>query len=115
MTVSKGMSDILVLVLLGGVAIVLSTVAELKFLPSTLLFFGAPAAFLAFRLRHKNQWKHILTMSFVFGTLYGFILDYLAEVNNAWAWSNSNQLYFTYKILGVVNIDVMIWFFLWMF
>ena len=44
------------------------------------------------------------------GILFSFCFDFIAELNKAWSW-NGGLLFG--KIFGVVQIDVMIWFFLW--
>ena len=94
-------------------AIPASILLEVNFLTSIILFFGLPSFYLLYR--HEGEWKRIFTASSLFGIVYGFLLDYLAELNNAWSWGAEEQLVFSYKILGVVNVDVMIWFFFWIF
>jgi len=105
--------DFAIVLFLVFVAVVLSFYFTTNFLTSTILFFGMPSLFLLFRQR--RQLKNIFFATFLFGLLFGFFLDYLAELNNAWSWAGTDQLVFSYKILGIVNVDVMIWFFLWTF
>ena len=103
--------DFVVVLALVLFAIPTSFAINASFLVSTLLFFGVPSLYLLFR--QKGQFKRIFTASVLFGIFYGFLLDYMAELNSAWAWADTQQLVFPYKIFGVVTIDVMIWFFLW--
>jgi len=110
---NKRWKDLGVILFLELFAVVASIFFSANFLSSTLLFFGLPSIYLM--VRFNGPWKRLLSATFLFGVLYGFILDYLAEFNNAWSWAGTDQLVFSYKILGVVNIDVMIWFFLWVF
>ena len=105
--------DFIVVLVMVVLAIPISFAIDAKFLTSTFLFFGIPSLYLLFR--QKRQLKRIITGSILFGIFYGFLLDYVAEFNNAWAWASDEQLIFPYKIFGVVNIDVMIWFFFWVF
>lgn len=105
--------DLLVVSLLALAAVPLSLIFQANFLVSTLLFFGVPSLYLL--LRQRRQLRRIFAAAFLFGIVFGFAFDFLAEINNAWSWAGTDQLVFPYKILGVVNIDVMIWFFLWVF
>lgn len=111
--VRKGTFDFLVVLGTIALAVPLSIYLKANFLTSTLFFFGLPSLYLL--VRQKTQWKRIFTAAVLFGLLFGFLLDYLAELNNAWSWSGTDQLVFSQRILGVVNIDVMAWFFLWVF
>ncbi len=113
MPLSKIRIDFIVILGIVFAAIPISFLIGANFLTSTIFFFGAPSIYLFFR--QKNQWRRIFSAALLFGILYGFLLDYLAEFNNAWSWAGTEQLVFQYKILGVVSIDVMIWFFLWVF
>jgi hypothetical protein len=70
---------------------------------------GTPCAYLLWRGREKNV-RSVLFAAVTLGLLFGFCFDFIAEFNNAWSW-NGGLLFG--KILGVVQIDVMIWFFLW--
>ena len=105
--------DFLIVLTMVLLAVPVSIYFNANFLTSTILFFGIPSFYLL--LREKDQRKRTFTAAALFGLLFGFVLDYLAELNNAWSWAGTNQLVFPYRILGVVNIDVMIWFFLWVF
>lgn len=86
---------------------------KVNFLTSTILFFVIPSIYLF--IRKPKSIKRIFLASFLFGILFGFIFDFLAEINDAWSWSPIKGLVFPDKILGIVSIDVMIWFFFWVF
>lgn len=45
--------------------------------------------------------------------LLAFIFDFLAEFNNAWSWAPDGQLFFPNKILGLIPVDVLIWYAFW--
>jgi len=86
---------------------------RVNFLTSTLLFFGLPSAYLLWR--KPKDIKKTVAASLIFGLLFGFILDFVAEFNHAWSWPDVSGLVFSYKLLGLVPIDVMIWYVLWVF
>lgn len=86
---------------------------QLNFLTSTLLFFGAPSLYLT--LRKPKSLKRILFGSVLFGLMFGFFLDFIAEYNHAWSWPEMNGLVFPSKIFDLIPFDVVIWYFLWVF
>ncbi len=61
--------------------------------------------------RRKPE-KRILFSAVFGGIFFNFIFDFLALINHAWAWDES-QFIFPFKITGVVSIDEMLWLFLW--
>lgn len=83
---------------------------RVNFLTSTILFFAVPAFYLI--LRKPKQLKR-LSAALLAGMMVSFILDLLAEYNNAWSWAPIGQLVFPNKILGLIPIDVLIWYFFW--
>lgn len=101
-------TDILVLVLINIFAIIVSFLFNTSFLASTLLFLGLPSLYLC--IKEKKSLIKVLIAAASFGLLFGFCFDFIAELNNAWSW-NGNLLFG--KIAGVVQADVMVWFFLW--
>lgn len=80
------------------------------FVTATFYFFILPTAYLLIR-KPKNL-KRILTSSILIGVILSFIVELVAEVNKAWALPDE-ALVFGYKILGLVSIDAMIWYFFW--
>ncbi len=102
--------DFWTLVLLGGVAVIASYLLQATFLTSAFLFLGLPCIYLLFKTKPKK--KEAFAAVVVFGILYCFLMDYLAELNGAWAWKDS-QLLFPHRILGVVSADAIIWTSLW--
>lgn len=105
---SSKTKDILILLLINVFAIVVSFSFHTNFLTSTILFLGFPSLYLLYR--EKRYFKKIFLASISFGIFFGFVFDFIAELNKAWDW-NGGLLFG--KILGVVQIDVMVWFFLW--
>jgi hypothetical protein len=79
------------------------------FLLSALLFLGVPCAYLLARHTKENL-GNIFFAAVTMGVLFSFCFDFLAEINGAWGW-NGGLLFG--KVLGVVQVDVMVWFFLW--
>lgn len=105
--------DLAIVLAMVLVTIPLVVYFKANFLISTILFFGAPSLYLIIR-KPKNIKKN-LAAAFLFGIIFGFFLDFMAEINNAWSWPTSNGLVFSYKLFDLVPIDVMIWYFLWIF
>lgn len=102
--------DLVVLIILGVFASFLSLKLEANFLASAFLFLGVPSVYLIIRGDMKK--KEALTAALIFGGLWCFLLDYMAELSGAWAWQDETLL-FSYKIFGVVTPDAIIWTFLW--
>lgn len=105
--------DLLVVLGIVLIAILVTIHFRVRFLTSTIFFFVVPSFYLLIRRRPRNI-KRIFVASFLFGILFGFTFDFLAEFNEAWSWSPTKELVFP-KILGIVPIDVIIWFFFWVF
>jgi hypothetical protein len=101
--------DILALVGIDILAIALSFAFHANFFTSTILFLGVPSAYLLFRDKNVFEKRKILIVTLI-GMLFCFCFDFISELNKAWDW-NGGLLFG--KILGVVQIDVMAWFFLW--
>jgi hypothetical protein len=102
--------DILVLVCINIFAIVISFAFQTNFLTSTILFLGLPSLYLLYQ--ERGYFRKIFLASISFGVFFGFGFDFIAELNKAWDW-NSGLLFG--KIFGVVQVDVLFWFFLWVF
>ena len=100
--------DIISLCLINVVAVSVSFALRTNFLTSTILFLGVPSFYLLYR--EKKYLEKILLAAVSFGIFFGFVFDFIAELNKAWDWNGG--LFFG-KILGVVQTDVIIWFFLW--
>ncbi len=101
------------MVLIGFLLVTVPVVVywNLNFLLTTILFFGVPSLYLL--IRRPKSIKKALISALLFGTLWGVSFDFLAEINNAWSWPEYGQLVLPGYVLGVVSIDVLIWFFLW--
>jgi len=105
--------DHAVLVVLLFSASVLTLTLNLNFLAATLAFFGLPSAYLIWR-RPRN-FEKALVGGALLGLLLGFSFDFVAEFNGAWAWASDTDLFFPFKLFGVVDVDILIWYFLWVF
>lgn len=92
-------------------AIPITIYGKVNFLVSSLLFFGVPSLYLIWR-RPRN-FKKAFIAGGILGLLLGFPFDFIAEVNNAWGWGGDFSP--IWNFLGVVSVDVMVWFFLWVF
>jgi len=105
--------DLVVLFLLLILASLLSFILDLRFIASTQLFFLIPSIYLIFREK-KNIYK-IIFASTIIGLFWAFTLDFIAEYNKVWDWAPDGGLLFKDKIFNIVAVDVLIWFFLWVF
>jgi hypothetical protein len=103
--------DLLVITALVILAIPLTVYGKVNFLTSTLLFFGLPSTYLIWR-RPRNFKKATLA-GVILGLVLGFSFDFVAEFNHAWGWSA--QFALPINMFGVVSLDVMVWYFLWVF
>jgi len=77
------------------------------------LFFGLPAAYLTWR--KPSNIRKVSLSAVTFGIVWGFSFDYIAEFNNAWNWAANTDLVFPVRFFGVVSLDIMVWYFLWVF
>lgn len=109
----KRLRDLLITICLILVAVVATVTLRPNFLIATLLFFGLPAAFLLWR-KPSNLLKATLA-AFLLGTVWGFSFDYIAEFNKAWGWSTNTGLALPLHFFGVVSLDILVWYFLWVF
>lgn len=103
--------DHLIIIGLILLSIPITVFAEVNFLTSTLLFFGLPSAYLIWR-RPQNIKKATLG-GIILGLGLGFPFDFVAEYNNAWGWGA--DFFLPAHFFGVVSLDVLVWFFLWVF
>lgn len=99
--------DILLLILFPIVATITSLYFSVNFLVATLLFFGVGSVYLSFRTPHRVS--RTLLFSVIFSIPMGFLIDYLALINNAWYVPHT---VFPHRLLGVVPYEDMIWGFL---
>ena len=105
--------DLVIIIILIFVSIFLAIFFNLNFLLTTLVFFGLPSFYLI--IRKPSNLKKAMISATLFGILWGFSFDFIAEFNGAWSWSSGNSLIFPKLFLGVVSLDIMVWFFLWIF
>lgn len=110
-TKSSNAIDAVVVIVTTAVSTVLILAFHFRFLTSTLLYFGIPSLYLFVR-RPKNI--HRISAALALGFIFSLILDLLAEFNSAWSWAPRGQLLFNFKFLGIVPVDVLIWYILWL-
>lgn len=103
--------DFFVVIGLVIISAFLAVFFKLTSLLTTLLFFGLPSGYLI--IRKPSNFKKAALGGLLFGLLWGFSFDFIAELNRAWSYPR--PLTFPDYFLGVVSLDVMIWFFLWAF
>lgn len=103
--------DLYVVVGFVMLAIPVTIFGQANFLVSTLLFFGVPSAYLIWR-RPQNI-KKAGVAGIVLGLILGFSFDFVAEFNGAWGWDADFAL--PVYLFGIVSLDVLVWFFLWVF
>ena len=99
-------TDIVLFLLFPIAASTLSFLFHTNFFFSTLLFFGIPALYLSYK--NIGNVKNAVLFS-AFGSLGGFVFDYVGLINNAW---NVPASIFPMRILGVVPVEDLIWGFL---
>lgn len=96
--------DILVLIALLALASLCAYITAGSFFGKPLIvgcaFTIPPTIYLS--LRKKKNWPKILISTFLFGGLFAFVLDFIAEYTHTW---NTINLVFPYKILGIDPID----------
>lgn len=100
------------LLVIGMVLLSIPIIVWLNVRPlvSTVFFFIIPSIYLL--IRKPRNLRRIFTGAFLIGMVFGFVFDFLAILNNAWS-EPVEQLVFKYKVLNIVPIDHIIWFFFW--
>ncbi len=78
------------------------------FLVSTLLFFALPAIYLL--LRKPRPLSRIAAASLLFGVILMFEMDFLAQLNDAWAMARPLV---AYRPFGFISLDFLIWGVFW--
>jgi hypothetical protein len=104
-------TDLYILIALILAAIPITVLAHVNFLTSTLLFFGIPSAYLIWK--KPGNFKKALYGGLLLGLVLGFAFDFIAEFNHAWGWKVSFAL--PINFFGIVSLDIIIWYFLWVF
>src|SRR3989344_7749592 len=104
--------DVIVLILIVVISIPVILFFNVKPLVSSFFFFIIPSVYLLFR-KPRNL-KRILVGALLIGSVFGFIFDFLAILNKGWS-EPVTQLVLPYKLLGIVPIDHLIWYFFWTF
>lgn len=113
LTQRRRLHDLLAVIVLVLCAVAYTNFLQPTFLVTTLLFFGLPSGYLLWR--KPSNLKKALLAAFLLGTVWGFSFDYVAEFNRAWGWSTNTDLTFPIQFFGVVSLDILIWYFLWVF
>ncbi len=113
MLFKKKLFDLSIVILSVLISAATAIYFGLNFLSTTILFFGLPSAYLLYR--KPNNLKKVTVISVILGLIWGFSFDYIAELNNAWAWGGNTGLFFPLTFFSVVSLDILIWYFLWIF
>lgn len=113
MRFKRKLLDLVVVIFFVMASAATSIFFGLNFLLTTILFFGLPSAYLLYR--KPNNLKKVTLISVILGLIWGFSFDYIAELNNAWAWGGNTGLFFPVTFFDVVSLDILIWYFLWIF
>lgn len=100
--------DVFVLILLLSVSSFYAYVTKDLFAGKALfvaiMFLVPPIIYMGLRGGHKN-WEKILVSTLVFGGLFGFSLDFIAEYTRTWTVTS---LIFPIRILGVNSLENLI-------
>jgi hypothetical protein len=105
--------DLIISIGLVLLSVLLAVLLHLNFLTTTVLFFGLPSLYLIYR--DPSHLKKATVAGLLFGVVWGFSFDYIAEFNHAWGWSTNTALALPIHLFGVVSLDIMVWYFLWVF
>ncbi len=92
MRFKRKLLDLVVVIFFVMASAATSIFFGLNFLLTTILFFGLPSAYLLYR--KPNNLKKVTLISVILGLIWGFSFDYIAELNNAWAWGGNTGLFF---------------------
>lgn len=97
-------TDITLLILFPVISVVFSLWFKTNYLTSILLFFGLPSFWLSFRTPKK------IAKTFLFSLFtavpIGFLLDYVAVINNQWFVPST---IFSFRVMNIVPVEDFIW------
>lgn len=82
-------------------------------LAGSVLYFALPSAYLFFR--KPDIGKRALLPALLFGLLFGVGFEYLNEVGGSWIFPLESSFAFPSFFFGIVPLDVMVWYILWVF
>ncbi len=102
--------DLLTLLLVTLFSAIVSLYLQINFLSSTILIFGLPSLYLAFKL--KNQIKKVAIFSLIFSIPFTFIFDYLIVKDHGWYIV---QTIFPFRLFDVVVLEQFVWGFIFVF
>lgn len=99
--------DLFILLLMPLVSTILSLSFKTKFLVSTLLFFGLPAAYLSYK--NKDSVKKSALFSLIFSLPLTLMIDYIGTDTKTWL---INFSVFDYRLFGKIALEQFVWSFL---
>jgi len=102
--------DLLVLIFIPIFAASASLFYGVNFFVSTLLLFGVPSLYLAFR--HKTALKKTFLFALLCSIPLTFMVEYLIVQDKCWYIVNS---IFSFRIFDIIVIEQFVWGFLWIF
>lgn len=106
------LDHLVLLAIVVSVSLLLLTVPISPLLGSV-LYFSLPSTYLIFR--NPRVFKQALLPSLIFGFLFAISFEYLNEVGNSWIFPLETSFIFPAFFFGVVPLDVIIWYVLWVF
>lgn len=107
---NKLIIDLLVISIIIGISFWLILIFELNFLTQAVLLFLAPSIYLIYR--KPKSLKRTFAGTFLIGGFFYLFLVLIGNYNNSW-FIPDDAITFPYKILGIVELDYMIWGILW--
>ena len=102
--------DVVLLIVFPALAVGLSLWLDVNFLVSTLLFFGIPSLWLAWRQPH--QIPKTLLFSLIFSIPFTLIIDYVALRDLSWWMPNS---ILPWRLFDLIPLEDFLWGFLYVF
>jgi len=82
-------------------------------LVGSILYFALPSAYLI--LRKPEIFKRAIVPALIFGLLFGIGFEYLNEVGGSWIFPLESSFVFPSFFFGIVPLDVIVWYVLWVF
>lgn len=99
--------DIIFLVLTPVFAVTIALIFKINYFTNIILFFFLPAIYLSIRNTHAI--KKSINFALIAGLIGGFLIDFIATINNSWLIIKT---IFPFKILGILPLEDLIWGFL---
>lgn len=102
--------DLLTLALIAIASSITALILHFNFLSSTIVMFGLPSLWLAYKT--QNQVKKVAIFSLLFSIPFTFVFDYLISKDQGWYVVNT---LFPYRLFNIVAIEQFAWGYLFVF